>query len=304
MTDIKDSITSVGNRYFSKVKAHSPEIMVGVGIVGAIGAAVLACRATLKVNDILENAKTDIDSIHSVQEDEEISEETYSDKDAQKDLFIVYSKTAFELAKIYAPSVILGVASIACILQGHHILKGRNAALAAAYTLVDKGYREYRIRVVERFGEEIDNELRYGVESEIVTVKEIDADGKNKKVKKTVDVIKEESSIYARCFDEFCPSWTTDPLKNKATLESYQHWFNDVLFTNGFIFLNDVYDAFGFPRIPAGQVIGWSLKYPDSKQKVELILKKFYNDANDFVNGYEPSVWIDFDPDGPILDYM
>ena len=70
-----------------------------------------------------------------------------------------------KLVKLYIPAVALGTLSIASILASNNILRKRNVALAAAYATVDKTFKEYRNRVIERFGDQDDKELRYNIKA-------------------------------------------------------------------------------------------------------------------------------------------
>lgn len=306
-------IKNVGNA-FSKslfqVKKHSPEILVGVGVVGTVASAVMACRATTKLSGILEESKTQVDQIHEVVESEKFDEETYSKEDSKKDLAIVYSQTAIKLVKLYAPSVILGGVSIACILKGHNILRGRNVALAAAYATVDKGYKQYRSRVVERFGEAVDRELKYGIKAQKVTEVEVDEEtGKEKKVKKTVEVATDPNtySEYARFFDDASYHWEKDAEYNLAFLRGQQQYANDLLKTRGHLFLNEVYDMLDIPRTKAGQVVGWIYdeNNPVGDNYVDFGIYDMHREVvRDFVNGYERVILLDFNVDGNIWDLM
>ena len=56
----------------------------------------------------------------------------------------------------------MGGLSIAALTRSHNILTKRNAALTAAYGALEKGFSEYRARVVEKYGEEEDRDFRYG----------------------------------------------------------------------------------------------------------------------------------------------
>ena len=162
---IVNSMTRNLHKVGFKFKKHSPEILVVAGVVGTVASAVMACKATLKVNDILEETKVEIEKVTTVVADETISEEKYSEQDAKKDLAIIYAHTGIKFVKLYGPSIILGTLSITGILASNNILRKRNIALAAAYKAIDTGFKEYRSRVVERFGEELDKELRYNVKA-------------------------------------------------------------------------------------------------------------------------------------------
>lgn len=310
MLQISDSMSRSFNRLGLQVKIHSPEILVMIGIAGAFTSAVMACRATLKVNNIVSEAKEQIDSVHAVMEGDAAQENPkYSEKDAKKAVAIIYAKTGLEFVKLYGPSVALGTASVVSILTSNHILRGRNLAMAAAYTAVDTGFKEYRNRVIERFGEELDKELRYNIKAKEVEETITDEKGKTEVVKKTVNVAELEKkncySQYARCFDNGCLGWDKDPEYNLMVLRKQQDHANDLLRRNGYLFLNDVYDMLGIPRSRAGQVVGWTYdeENPKGDNYVDFGIYDLYKEGcRDFVNGYEYSIWLDFNVDGIILD--
>ena len=87
------------------LKRHSPEILMVTGIIGVVASTVIACKATLKVNDILDNAKLEVEKIHECAARTDLVDE-YSEQDKKKDLAIVYVQTGVKLAKLYAPAVI------------------------------------------------------------------------------------------------------------------------------------------------------------------------------------------------------
>lgn len=303
-----DIVTKV-NRTFHKagfqLKKHSPEILVVTGVIGVVTSAVLACKATRKLDSVLEESKEQIDKIKDYIEEEGYSEE-YTEKDASKDLTITYTQLALKIAKLYGPSVILGAASIGAIFGGHNILRKRNVALAAAYTAVDKGFKDYRNRVIERFGKELDRELKYNIKSDTVEVTELDEDGKEKTSKVTVNTVDpNELSEFARFYDDGCTGWTKDPELNLAFLKKQQCWANNLLKSRGWLTLNEVYDMLGITRTAAGMVVGWIYdeKHPVGDNFVDFGIYDINNEANRrFVNGLERTILLDFNVDGNIYD--
>lgn len=291
-----------------KFNKHSPEILIVAGVVGTVASAVMACKATLKVNDILEETKVEIDKVKTVVADESISEEKYSEQDAKKDLAVIYAHAGLKFAKLYGPSIILGALSVTSILASNNILRKRNLALAAAYKAVDTGFKEYRSRVVERFGEELDRELRYNVKAKEIEETVTDKNGKEKTVKKTINVADPNVySDYARCYDDGCKGWEKDSEYNLMFLRHTQEFMNQKLRAQGYLFLNDVYDALGIPRTRAGQVVGWIYdeKNPHGDNYVDFGIYDLYKEGSrDFVNGYERTIWLDFNVDGNILDLI
>ena len=292
------------------LKKHSPEILVAVGIGTGIASGVMACKATLKVNEVLDKAKEDIDKIHTVAEDVTMVNQ-YSEQDMKKDLTIVYAKTGVELAKLYGPSLLLGTVSITSILASTNILKKRNAALTAAYATVEKGFKKYRDNVVERFGEKVDRELKYGIKAKVIEETVVDEDGVETKVTNEVDVVDPLSmySPYARFYDDGCTGWSKDPEYNLMQLRALQAYANDKLIANGYLFLNEVYDMLGIPKSKEGQVIGWKYCPKDTTgtfaNHVDFGIYDYRKAAcREFVNGYERVILLDFNVDGNIYDLM
>lgn len=292
-----------------KLKKHSPEILVAAGIVGTITSTVMACKATTKAGDIVDDHHEKMEQINTVAamaKDDETVE--YTEQDLKKDTTIVYTQTAVQFIKLYAPSVILGAVSIGSILYSHKILTKRNAALAAAYATIDKGFKEYRGRVVERFGKELDKELKYNIKAKEFEEVVVDEKGKEKVEKKTVNVADpNQFSDYARFFDESCIAFTKSPEDNLWFLKQRQGEANRRLQHDGYLFLNDVYEMLGLPKTKAGQVVGWvyNEKEPIGDNFVDFgIYDQSREAVRDFVNGYERAILLDFNVDGNIWDLM
>ena len=305
INELVKSASRMAHKVGFKLKKHSPEILVVTGVTGVVVSSVMACKATTKADDIVAAHNEDMDKIHRASEMQDVD---YTAEDMKKDTAIVYAQTAVKFIKLYGPSVILGAASIACILGGHNILRKRNVALAAAYTAIDKGFKEYRGRVVERFGEELDKELRYNIKAKEFEETTTDSKGKEKTVKKTVSVADpNEYSDYARIFDNGSYGWSKDAESNLIFLKQQQNWANEVLQSKGHLFLNEVYDMLNIPRTKAGQVVGWiyDKEHPTGDNFVDFgIYNLNIEKARDFVNGYERSIVLDFNVDGPILDMI
>lgn len=304
--EIMNKVTRSLHRVGFKFKKHSPEILVGAGIVGVVGSAVMACKATTKLDEVLAEPKEKIEKIHELMENPDMVPEgkEYTEEDGKKDLTIMYTQSAVKVVKLYAPAVILGTVSIAAILGGHNILRKRNIALAAAYTAVDKGFKEYRGRVIERFGEELDKELKYNIKAKEIEETIVNEDGTETTVKKTVNVADPNTtSIYARFFDDGCTGWSKDPEYNLMFIKDQQRYANDLLKTRGHLFLNEVYDMLGIPRSTAGAVVGWIYdeKHPVGDNFVDFGIYDLYDEKKrDFVNGYERTILLDFNVDGEI----
>ena len=305
---MKEKFVNVYNGVKGKVEKHSPEILMGVGVVGVVTGTVMACRATLKLNDILEEAQETRDKIKEVASNPNY-EDKYTEEDAKKDLTINYVQTGVKVAKLYAPAVAVGVAGVGCVLASHDIMKKRNVALSAAYLTVDKSFKEYKQRVIDRVGEEVEKEIRYGIKAEeIVEAIVVDEEGNETALTETVRTMNPTLySDYARFFDEASPCWQNDPEYNLMFLKAQQQYANDLLRAKGRLFLNDVYDMLGIEKTKAGQVVGWvyDRENPNGDNFVDFGIYDMSKErVRAFVNGYETNILLDFNVDGNIWDLM
>jgi len=305
MKDVKivNSVKSSIGKMGFKLKKHSPEILIVAGVVGTVVSTVMACKATTKVSEILENTKSDIKSIHDCQSNTALAEQ-YTEKDAKKDLTIVYAQTGLKFVKLYAPAVALGVLSISSMLISNNILRKRNMALAAAYATVNKSFKEYRENVVNRFGGQVDKELKYNLKAKKVGGTEIDPEtGKEKKITKTINVTNGLSD-YACVFDKSSSYWDDVMDYNAMFLKAQQSHANNKLKANGYLFLNDVLDGLDIPRTKAGQIVGWVYdpKNPNGDNFVDFGMFETY--IEDGYGELEPVVVLDFNVDGNVLDLM
>lgn len=294
------------------LKKHSPEILVGVSIVSGIAGTIAACKATTKLDTVIEPAKNDLELIRKRQIDAKVDEDTATEKECNKALTVRYIRTGYELAKLYAPAVGFGAISVVSVLSATNIMNKRYSALTAAYTVVDNGFKNYRSRVVERFGEKVDKELKYNIKAKEVEEVTIDENGEAKVTKKTVEVADVDTySQYSRIFDETCTGWVKDAEQNKFFLHQVEKWANQELKYKGILFLNEVYERLGFKRTAAGQEVGWVYdpENPDHQgdNHVDFGIYDCYtgNETVDepkraFINGYERSIIIDFNVDGPV----
>jgi len=270
----------------------SPEVLLVGGVVGMVGSTVLACRATLKMDAVLEETKDKLNTAKT------LVHEDYSEKDRSRDISLIYFQSGVRVVRLYLPAVIVGGISIYALTSSHRILSRRNVALTAAYGALEKGFNEYRARVVDKYGEEEDRDFRYGTEKVQITDPET---GKKKTVTR---VSSNDPSIYARFFDPVSASWSKEPEYNLIFLKCQQNYANDLLRARGHVFLNEVYDMLGLSRSKAGAVVGWLLSQNgetdnfvnfgvfDGREQV----------ARDFVNGREGAILLDFNVDGVIYD--
>lgn len=268
------------------LQKSSPNLLFGVGLAGMVTSTVLACRATLKMDQILNDAKEKMNTATELEHAE------YSEKDRSRDIYLVYVQTSAKIVRAYAPAIIIGGLSVTALTRSHVILTRRNAALTAAYAALEKGFAEYRARVVEKYGEEEDRNFRYA--GHTVT----SGEGKTKTRELKAGVI--GPSIYARWFNADSASWNSDPNVNYFFLKCQQDYANDMLKARGHLFLNEVYDMLGMPRSEAGAVVGWVMGAGDDYVNFGVLMDNDMCIVDFFYSDDE--ILLDFNVDGVIFD--
>lgn len=260
-------------------KKHGPAILTGCGIAGFLATNVLTARAAVRVQEPVKVYKLKLARWKDLPDEE------------QREAMIDIGREACKIGWAFAPAVLAGSASIACLITGHGMMRHRQIALATAYTAIQQAYDAYRERVRKEIGEDRELELYRDVRlldpAEPGLPCEIDYDDKM-------------PSLYARFFDYHSPNWKKTPEYNLMFVYQQQQWANDRLRAYGHVFLNEVYDALGIKRSQLGQLVGWKMGNGGDDYVTFGIHDIFDDNARAFVNGVEGVILLDFNVDGPI----
>lgn len=247
MMKLPESLTRTISRQVLKTKMHSPHILFGVGLAGAVTTVVLACRATLKLEKVADDIHSDLQAVKALGEGKQNNDE-YANNDYYRDLLYVYGKSALRVTQLYGPSVVVGTASVIFLTGSHVQLSRRNQALTVTLAAVSKAFDEYRIRVQDEIGKERELNIYRGIREEKV-------EGQKELVK--VTDLKEGPSAFSRVFDANCPNFKNSAELNRLFLQCQEAYANHLLTARGHVFLNDVYDQLGFDRTSPGAIYGW-----------------------------------------------
>ena len=289
---VKNAVTSGAARQVLLVKKNSPALLFGVGVVGLGTTVVLACKATLQLESVIEDAEKKRAMIDS-------GEAHF--KGGIGDHRTLKLQTAMRIAKLYAPAVTVGVVTVGAFTGAHVVLTKRNTALMAAYAALDKGFKEYQQRVKDEFGADKEREIR-------MAGKEVEYTNNvtGKKVKTTQSGLEGDFSIYAVLWDEHSARgcWNPQPEYNLAFLKSTQNYMNDRLQAKGHLFLNEVYDELGVERTKEGAVVGWVKGRGDNFVDFNIFQGEDPRAVLDFITGAEGGIWLDFNVDGVIYDLI
>lgn len=309
-TEIMEKMTRTASKCGYKLKKASPTIMIVGAAIGGVTATVLACKATIKAQDILTEHNAQVESIHTTKQ--QIESETYTENDYKSDITTTYVKTGLKLAKVYAPAVTLGAVSLGCMFGSHHIMSKRNASLTAAYIALDKAFEEYKSRVSDRFGSRVQEELEHNIKAVELESKSTNEQGVEETIKEYKDIAMQHTSPYTCIFDETVDTWQPDNMLNRNYLFLMEQAANKRLRTQGHLFLNDVLASLGTHggvtlKTPEGQIVGWIYdpNDPTRQNHVDFGVTNYVKGdeaLNSFINGGERSVMLRFNCDGPIID--
>lgn len=305
---IKSEMVKSASKASLHIRKASPQILIGAGIVSMLGSTVLACKAVMSCDDVLNDAKQNLANIEEAKGLAAQGKVEYTDKQVVQDKTIAYSRAIVGFGKKFLPAAILAGAGVACILGGTHILNKRHAAVVAVLAASEESFRSYRDRIAERFGDDVEKEIRLGgVKQDKATQKTVvdESTGEESVVESHEDVVDPSKiSVYAKFFDELNPNWEKDPDYNRMFLQAQQNYANDRLHSHGHIFLNEVYDMLGMEHTQAGSVVGWI----DSENGDGFVDFGIFDPTNEaareFVNGYERSILLDFNVDGVIWNLI
>lgn len=282
-----------------KIRTNSPTILLGAGIAGVIGTTVLASRATLKAQPVMEATHIELETV-AYNADKAGHESGFRPDEAtlRKARVQIYTKTALQMTKLYGPTVLLGGISIGCLVGSHKILSDRYSNLAAAYVSMQEGLAAYRKRVAEKYGETEEKELFYDVQDSFV----IENTPNGPKKVKTKVPGDGGGTTYAKLFNESNPNWKDTPEYNIMFLRQVETHLNTRLSTEGHMFLNRVYEELGMEHTEAGAVAGWLYERGTGDNVIDFGIWDDDRKTHlwDFMVGNEGEIMLDFNVDGPI----
>lgn len=314
---IFSSAVKVGSNLIQKVKFRSPELLIGAGVVGLVGAAVVAVRRGVRWHSAaMAEIGHDLETIKKAE-----GLPQYTREDRVRDYAQVIGKGVWSFTQIYGPSVAVGVASVVSILAGTGILKGRLAAMTSAAATAQAALERYRSRVREKLGEDADYEFAYEVSSKKAKIKHEDGTKESLVTYHLVPSSGEwmAASPYSRLWDENAMEWCANRDIQFLTLRSLENHFNQELNARGVVFLNDVYKALGLPMSKDAALVGWIKNYEKPKMAqlaAELgrvpgdgvisfgVFENESPSARAYLAGDDNRVVLDFNVDGVIYDLI
>lgn len=218
----------MGNSVTDFIAQHSSAILSGCAVAGVVGTTILTAKAAPQAEDIL-------------------LEEKYERDDRQVPIIDAIKLTW----KVYLPVVLLGTATIGCIIGSSAQSSARNAALASAYGIASATLSEYKDKVVEVIGEKKEQEIR----------DKIADDHMKANPPREKDIVPTDKGN-TLCFDRLSGRYFYSDIEyiNRCVVD-----LNRLLIADDWVDLNWLYDRLGLENVGMGDSLGWH-----SGQEVEL----------------------------------
>ncbi|MCA1806570.1 MAG: DUF6353 family protein [Actinobacteria bacterium] len=204
---------------------NSPAILTAIGIVGTVTTAYLTGKASIKASDMVR------------EENEWIKDKGYKIPfDKQETVKLVW--------KVYIPPVTAGVLTIAAIYSANHVSTRRATAMAAAYSLSERAFSEYKEKVVEKLGEKKERAYR----------DEIAQDRVNENPSSDQSVIITNGGEVL-CYDQFTGRYFNSSME---TLRQAVNEINYTVLHQGYASLSDFYHEINVPTTSLSEELGWN----------------------------------------------
>lgn len=259
------------NDCLTSLESASPKIKIVVGVVGLIGAGVMACVASTKVKEETKEERKAFKDIHKIRHaqnadkkgevitdpNEQVSEDVkfiYTDKDFAKDVVRTSLSYGKKILKLYGVPFAIATISTVLVFNGTHVLNKRYLAMAALASSQSKAIDTLMSRIRERYGDEVANDIKYGLKTEKIIETEVDKEtGEVKEVEKEVKVpdgSPTAGSTYAFIFDERFGEFTGDLGFDLTCVKGIEAMLNDELICKErrYLTLNNLYDRLGAPE--------------------------------------------------------
>lgn len=213
----------VGKMLFRFAKKHAGAILTVVATVGVVATSVEASRATLKAKEVIETKK---EERKDWKETSGIDQPPLSKEEIVKDCW-----------KLYIPTAIIGVGTVSCIIIANALTSKEQKSLAAAYAMIDQGYKAYRKKVSDRYGEDVDRDIS----NEVIEESEDD----------------EYDSDKLMFYDVYSDRYFEGTMNKFHEAVNY---VNRELQISGYASVNDFYRMLGISETEEGNAIGWNIE--------------------------------------------
>lgn len=216
------------------LEENSSSILTAGAVIGTTMTAVLTAKASFKAADILS------DDYHA-------RAQAGVEKAQEEGFASVTERTTFEKVKLvwpqYIPPVIMGTATIGCVIAANVMSAKRAAALAAAYGISERNLREYKEKTLEKLGLNKERALRDEIAQDRVTTNP----------NREVLVI---ASGDVLCFDMHTGRYFRSTVER---IRKAENTINQELFNHQYASLSQFYEEIGLAPTSFSDEVGWNM---------------------------------------------
>ena len=215
------NISDIPTKASKLIQDNSPTILAGVAVSGVVATAILSGQASYRAALL----------IHSSEAVGEILEDPRERLKEQVRM----------IWPLYIPALTVGGLTITAIVLSERIGTRRAAALAAAYSISEKAFEQYKEKVVEKLGKNADRKIRDEMAQDDVT-----------KAGKAEVVVVGTGEVL--CFDRWSGRYFNSSMES---IKKAQNDLNYRVLNDNYASLNDFYNLVGLSTIPHGDDVGW-----------------------------------------------
>ena len=249
-----DKIKTTTKVLTDKAKIHSPELLVGFGII-CFGVTVYeSCKATIKVKDIITEKKELLHKADIAINADAVHEDgsLYSTEDYESDKKNITVQQNVKIVKAVIKPVGGFVLASASVLCGLHILKSRYLKLAVAYNGLKKSYDILYSNVEKKYGKD----EAYALANNMTKIGETE---EGDPIYKKDDITEDEPNPYVvYVTPQTCRQWDHNLWEIENTLRVMEHQCNEWGPAKGYILWHDVLRDLMIRKIkPISVRVGW-----------------------------------------------
>lgn len=226
------NLTDIAKRFEKVVVDNSPSLLTAIGVTGTVTTAVLTGKASFKAARIIEN---ELDRIYRLEPDQ---------RNAENDLVSLTLRERAEMTwKLYIPAASTGAVTIAAVIGANRIGNRRAAAVAAAYSLTEKAFADYKDKVTEMLGEKKSQQV-----SDNIAQDRVDQNPVSQR-----EVIISGGEVL--CYEAFTGRYF---MSSMETLKKAQNDLNYKVLNDTYASLGDFYDLVDLPKTSYSDEVGWN----------------------------------------------
>lgn len=219
---------------------NSPAILTAIGVTGTLSTAYLAAKAGFNSRDKLREAEEAKREEHFT----DISSEETGEPTEQEFTGLTFQEKVEVVWKDYIPAVASAAVTVAAIIYAARINDRRTAAIASAYSTLEKGYSEYRAKATEKLGKKKEQEVRDEIAQDRLNANPVN---------RATLIVTGKGDTW--CYDMWMDRYF---MSDMESIRKAVNDFNQKVIAETYQSLSDFYELIRLPTTRASDVVGWN----------------------------------------------